>query len=104
MPWRAPAVTSEEATAPRSPVKFTLLANLIRGVGRRARIELFPARIAIGRPAFLNVDGSTTKNCLALCTVPVGNPRGHQSATASNSLGIDMRIFLADASCGESPN
>jgi hypothetical protein len=92
MPWRAPAVTSEEATAPRSPVKFTLLANLIRGVARRGRVELFPARFAIGRPAIMNVDGGTIKNCFALCAIRVGNPRGHQGATPSNSLRVDMGL------------
>jgi hypothetical protein len=98
-------VASEDATFPaRLAVKLALPAHLIRCVRRRAGVELFPTRLAIGRPAILNVYRSAIKNCLALWTIRVRNPGGHQSAPASNSFRIDMGIFLADTRGGESPN
>jgi hypothetical protein len=75
-------VAAEDAATvqTRLAIKLALPAHLLRGVGHRAGVELFPTRLAIGRPAILKTYGGAIENCLALWTIRVGNPGGYQSA------------------------
>jgi hypothetical protein len=80
-----------------SPMEIAFFTYLVGRIRRRVWIKRTPAGFSVGHLALAYVHRRTVKNRLDPRFIGLRNADGKESPAAADSLGVDLRILLADA-------